>query len=124
MRAGTGGEQARHQGAPHQVEVLGLAEEVGLVGGDDVDQMRQFGLHSVTAEQVSAVKIEVLQLQCTQTAAKPAFHHQPLARRQADAHLPADQVGNAVEVGRGKAVFLCGAAGKDCGCGWHQAARA
>jgi len=60
------------------------------------------------AENIVAISVEGGDLQRAQAPAQPAFHHQALGRRQADASLRTDQGGNLGEVGLAQMVFAIG----------------
>ena len=80
-------------------EVLGLAEEIGLVGGDGVDEIGPLVLEAVVAEQIGAIGVEAGKAQLTHAPAQATFDHQEFGGRQLDADLGADQRGNAAEIG-------------------------
>jgi len=100
------GRDRRQRRPAHEVEVAGLAEEVGLVGGDDVDQVDGLGLQAVLPEQVAAVVVEAEKTRLAHPLAQPALEHGALAGRHLDAAVVVDELGETLEVPLCEAVLL------------------
>ncbi len=86
-----------------EVEMPRLAEEIGLVGGDGVDQMDQLGLMAVGRKHVIAVVGEGRDVQLAQAPADADLHHGLFLGVQVDAGFVIDQVAKPVEIRVGEA---------------------
>ena len=76
-----------------------LAEEVGLVGGDRVDQVLEFLVVATGAQDHRDIGVETVAAEVAGAAAQPSFAHHALVRRQAYA---ADGLDLAGELGEAR----------------------
>ncbi len=82
----------------------GLAEKIGFVGRDGVDEMHEFTLEAVILEEVIAIIIERCKAQNGQAGAQPDREHGAFGRRHLDAAVLMDQLGQALEIARAEAL--------------------
>jgi hypothetical protein len=84
---------------PRQVlEVSRLTKKIGFIGGDCVNQVRQFLFPIGRGESILAVLPAGREIQAAQPAPKPRFQHDLLVSTQI-AGLPIYQVAKPAEVG-------------------------
>ena len=86
--------------------MFGLAEEIGLVGGDGVDEIGQFGFEPALPEKMGAIGRKAGHTQNPHSAAQSPFHHQAFGGRELDADLTADQRRDALKIGFAEAVVF------------------
>ncbi len=80
-------------------EMAGFAVEIGLVGGDRVDQMHRFGVETALLEHHPAVIAEIGAAQGPRAPPEPPLDHGLLAGRHLDAGGALDEFGHASEIG-------------------------
>ncbi|KQT51803.1 hypothetical protein ASG47_02660 [Devosia sp. Leaf420] len=78
--------------------MLRLAEEVGLVGGQDVDEMRQFRFEPCAAKEKIATFGKARHLQIAQPPAQTRFDHGLFGGMQPHADFGANEIDYAGEV--------------------------
>ncbi len=85
--------------------MLGLAEEIGLIGADDIQQMDDLVLLSVRAKQILTVLGKGVELQAAQPPLDAKLEHGLFVRIQIDARLLVDQAAQPPKVRVGDTVF-------------------
>ncbi len=90
--------ELRHRDIAQEVEMARLAEEVGLVGGDAVDQMDELVVETIVLEEQLGIGCQVTQAERTHAPAQAAFDHGALGERQLDADAALDDLGDGSEM--------------------------
>ena len=105
--------------------MLRLSEEVGRVGRDGIHKVGKLFRRMIVAEQEAAIFLYGRKTEGADTPAQPSLHHEPLIRRQADAGMAAEQVGEARKILRAEGIGRQGhrAAGKWLGRGFFHPTR-
>ena len=85
----------------------GFAEELGLVGGDRVDQVDGLVLEAVLLEQIVAIGVNVVDLHGAHAAAQAPLQHGALVGRHLDAAVVLDERREALEI-PGAELFVLG----------------
>ncbi len=109
----------------------GLAEEVGLVGGDRVDQVQPLAGQVVALENELAIGVDAALAGGAHAAAQPALQHGDLALGHLDAGIAVDEAGEPAEIApaqpvhAGSGAVLGGCCGERlwtwaCGRGWRR----
>ena len=78
--------------------MAGFAEEVGLVGRDAIDQMRQLLLEMAAVENVAGIVVDISQIERPHALAQAPFDHRLLGGRQLDADPLLYDLGERLEV--------------------------
>src|SRR5256885_16928210 len=73
--------------------MLGLAKEVGLVGGREIEEVNELVVRMRGVEEVAFVVLDRVQAQLAQPALQPRLEHRHLCGRHANAELARDQRG-------------------------------
>ncbi len=71
--------------------MLGLAEEIGLVCGDGIDQVDEFACKAVAVKKETAIFRNVAVAEAPDAPAQAPVDHQALCRRQSDPDMIPDE---------------------------------
>src|SRR5690606_53865 len=90
--------KTRQGAAHHEVEMVGFAKEVSLIGRDAIDEMDRLSLEAVTLEEVIAIVVERCRTCVPQPFPKAPFEHGPLCWRHFNAAIVINELGQYFEI--------------------------